>query len=75
VTALAFSLAFAVLVFGALAWRWMSLNYDTDTTVDLDPVRIQEAISDLDTRIGEHDSKLNALMLERGLRTSKESRA
>ena len=72
-TALALSLAFAVAVFGALAWRWMSLNYSTDDSID--PVRVQEALSDLDTKVSEHESKLSALMLERGLRTSKESRA
>jgi hypothetical protein len=52
----------------------MSLTY-ADEPVEIDPVKVQEVISDIDRRIGEHESKLNALMLERGLRTQKESRA
>jgi hypothetical protein len=74
VTALAAALAFAAAVAGLLAWRWMSLTY-ADEPVEIDPVKVQEVISDIDRRIGEHESKLNALMLERGLRTQKESRA
>jgi hypothetical protein len=74
VTALAAALAFAAAVAGLLAWRWMSLTYESEP-VEIDPVKVQEVISDIDRRIGEHESKLNALMLERGLRTSKESRA
>jgi hypothetical protein len=75
VTALAAALAFAAAVAGLLAWRWMSLTYAPDDAPEIDPVKVQEVISDIDRRIGEHESKLNALMLERGLRTQKESRA
>ena len=70
-TALAFSLAFASLVAGALAWRWMSLTYVPAPEVTLDPAKV----SAMESKVAEHESKLNALMLERGLRTSKESRA
>jgi hypothetical protein len=72
VNALAFALGFASTIAGALAWRWMSLTVaPKSVTADLDPAKV----SAMATKISEHESKLNALMLERGLRTSKESRA
>lgn len=70
-TALAVALAFASLVAGAIAWRWLSLTYTGPEPVALDPAKVNEMAS----KVAEHESKLNALMLERGLRTSKESRA
>jgi hypothetical protein len=74
VTFIALAIMFVAAAAASVAHRWLSLRYP-QVNQDIDPVRVQEALSDLDTRIGEHDSKLNALMLERGLRTSKESRA
>jgi hypothetical protein len=71
VTALAAALAFAAAVAGLLAWRWMSLTYEAPPEVNVDPAKVFE----LSGKVAEHESKLNALMLERGLRTSKESRA
>jgi hypothetical protein len=72
VTALAAALAFAAAVAGLLAWRWMSLTYEAaPPEVNVDPAQVFEMAS----KVAEHESKLNALMLERGLRTSKESRA
>ena len=70
-TALAVSLAFGVAVAGVIAWRWMSLTYAGPEPTQLDPAKVDTLVG----KVAEHESKLNALMLERGLRTSKESRA
>jgi hypothetical protein len=69
------ALAIAMIVLGLFAFiafqRWLSLTYESTPEVTLDPAKVNE----LSGKVAEHESKLNALMLERGLRTSKESRA
>ena len=69
------ALAVSLIVLGLFAFisfqRWLSLTYTAPPELTLDPAKVNEMAS----KVAEHESKLNALMLERGLRTSKESRA